>query len=157
MSKTVFEQYAAGGFTRRSVSMAATADPAGGGGNDPLGNTGPGAVDVPPPTPFAVGSPGKGEGGQPPAVRPPHMPPSPSPEDKYGARNALTRERGGMPTKNRLPPPTLGATMGHGQGVPYCGQQSPPTTSFTGGLPPALTASETLKVQDPRQLQAMLD
>jgi len=151
MSKAVFEQLAnsAGGFTRRSVGDQATSA-----SGDPLGLGNATGADVQPTTPF--GSPGKGsaaEGSQAPARRPLHMPPSPAPEGKFGARNALTRERGGMPTRDRLPPPALGATTGHGQGVPYCGQQQQP--SSPGGIPRSLTASETLKVSNPGALQGL--
>ncbi len=144
LSKTVFEQMLNNpmGFPRRPVAVKED-DPAGGAADPSLGNTG----EVPPPTPL-------GQGGQPPAVRPPHMPNSPGPEDKFGARNALTRERGGMPIKNRLPPPALGATTGHGQGVPYCGQQ---LTASSQGVAPALTASETLRVTNAEALRMLED
>ena len=57
-----------------------------------------------------------------PALRPPSMPPSP--ENVTGLRNPVTRERGGMPTKTKLPPPNLGATTGHGQSLPYAEKRS---------------------------------
>ena len=116
MSKTVFEQVAnmSGGFTSRRVGAA----PAANGGANP--------ASAAPPSPLGGGG---GGGGPPmpssprdssnqPALRPSYMPSSPEPGDLAAARKA-PRERGGMPTKNRLPAPPLGATTGHGPGVPY--------------------------------------
>jgi len=141
MSKAVFEQVAnmSGGFTSRRP--VAGGDPASPGGD----NASRSAVDVPPPTPImpAGGSMGNRAGSSDsvePAMRPPYMPTSPEPGDNLGQRNSLTRERGGMPTKTRLPPPALGATTGHGQGVPYC-QRGEPSSPSAGGN--SVTASTT--------------
>ena len=113
ITREQFEQLAnmSGGFSpRRPVADAAKApaDPLGGGG----GSDAPASPAKAPPT-AALGQ------GAPPAMRPGFMPNSPQPGDNMGQRNAQTRERGGMPTKTRLPPPSLGATTGHGQQLPY--------------------------------------
>ena len=60
-----------------------------------------------------------GAGNVPPALRPAYMPASPTPGENQGKANAAMRERGGMPSKNRLPPPGVGQTTGHGTSVPY--------------------------------------
>ena len=146
MSKTAFEQALSnpGGFKRRAAPPKE--DPAGGAPDPTLGNTGPPPTTVP--TPDSPGS-------QVVARRPPHMPNSPGPEEKHGTKNAHTRERGGMPINDRLPPPALGATTGHGQGLPYCGQQL--TSSSVGGVPRSLTASETLRVTNAEALRGLVD
>jgi len=106
-----------GGFAaRRPVGSDAAAAT-----RDPLGGSGPPATQVPP-TPAKAGGaspPNPGGGPASPAARPSGMPVSPRPGDSHGVRNPSTRERGGMPTKTKLPPPSLGATTGHGQALPY--------------------------------------
>ena len=99
-----------GGFSpRRPVADAAK--PAA----DPLESSAPASPQKAPPV--AVQG-GQGQGATP-AMRPEFMPLSPPPDEKQGLRNAPMRERGGMPTKNKLPPPSLGSTVGHGQSLPY--------------------------------------
>ena len=64
--------------------------------------------------------------------------------DKNGARNAITRERGGMPTKTRLPPPAIVETTGHGVSSPSRGQHA--ASHAAGDAPRSLTASETMRL-----------
>ena len=109
ITKDEFEEMAntIGGFSpRRPVADAAK--PAA----DPLESSAPASPQKAPPV-AVTGQ------GAPLAVRPEFMPLSPPPDEKQGLRNAQMRERGGMPTKNKLPPPSLGSTVGHGQQLPY--------------------------------------
>lgn len=110
ITKEQFEQMAntAGGFSpRRPVADAAK--PAA----DPLDSAAPASPAQKAPPVVAANE------GAPPAMRPEFMPLSPPPGENQGLRNSSIRERGGMPTKNKLPPPSLGATVGHGQQLPY--------------------------------------
>ena len=108
ISRATFEELAnsTGGFTaRRQIASDAAA-------------TTTNAVEMPPSSPSKAPPMTMPPGGSAsPALRPPSMPPSP--ENVTGMRNPSVRERGGMPTKTKLPPPSLGATTGHGQSLPY--------------------------------------
>jgi len=119
ISRSTFQELAnsTGGFSaRRPIATDAAAAT-----KNPLSSTAP---DVPPTPAKPPAMPGESAS---PAVRPPSMPPSPQPGESHGIRNNHQRERGGMPTKTKLPPPNLGATTGHGQALPYAGQ--PPGVS----------------------------
>jgi len=151
MSKAVFEQVAnsAGGFTSRRPVV---------GSADPTTSTS-NAADVPPPTPIPA-APGinriGGSDGVEPAARPPFMPNSPGPGDNQGMPNRIQRDRGGMPIKNRLPPPALGATTGHGQGVPYCMPSSPEGGGLTGSAASAVAKPSAMKLSNPGALRDVL-
>ena len=163
MSKEVFEQVAnsSGGFlSRRPVNAETGADPAAT-ASDPLGTGSRPA----PAAGLGASSPVRATGGMgeegaaSPAVRPSYMPPSPPPGEKAGARNAITRERGGMPTKTRLPPPAPPLTVGHGRGnLPYVGEGSEPGSpdplgnrSVTGS-----STSAAMKTSNPGLARSML-
>ena len=139
ISRETFTQIAnsSGGFTARRP----VADPA-------ANRKDPSSPDMPPPSPSKPPPPLMDGEAVNPALRPPSLPSSPQPGDTHGGRNPHTRERGGMPTKTKLPAPNVGATTGHGQSLPYPGaDNTSSTTSVTGGKPgvkPAKNAASLL-------------
>jgi hypothetical protein len=155
MSKEAFEKVIAttGAFTRRAVG----ADPAATVHDDPLLDSANLAPAHPPTTPLSPG--GASATGMfeaevvPVAQRPAFMPPSPEPGEKLGARNSYIRERGGMPTKTRLPAPPIGETTGHGllTSSQFGSQEGSVDAAATKVLPAGL------KTSNPNMLRDMLE